>query len=318
MLIGILAGLAAGALWGLTFVAPLAVAPFQPLDLVIVRSLVFGLSALVVLGFGGFRAIRGLDPAMRRTLFLLGLMGFNGYFALMALAVPLIGPAIVALIIGALPVAMAIGGNRGQDRIAPARLVLPLGLIGGGLILVNGLTLAAAPSPEDRLAMALGLALTAAAFASWYWYGMRNAAVLRDPATRIDAWTWTMLNGVATLASLPILVAIAGLTGLTAMPGLGPGHPAFATLIFWGVLIGVASSIIATWLWSLASARLPVSLAAQLIVSETVFGLLFGFLQAGRWPSLVEAVAAAALIAGVVVAIRVYARRTGSEIDHVG
>ena len=59
MLIGILAGLAAGALWGLTFVAPLAVAPFQPLDLVIVRSLVFGLSGILLVCLWCFICLLG-------------------------------------------------------------------------------------------------------------------------------------------------------------------------------------------------------------------------------------------------------------------
>lgn len=42
MLIGLLAGLMTGALWGLTFIAPRAVLPFSAFDLSVLRYLVFG------------------------------------------------------------------------------------------------------------------------------------------------------------------------------------------------------------------------------------------------------------------------------------
>jgi drug/metabolite transporter (DMT)-like permease len=42
MLIGLLAGLGAGAFWGMTFVAPRAVSPYSEVDLAILRYLAFG------------------------------------------------------------------------------------------------------------------------------------------------------------------------------------------------------------------------------------------------------------------------------------
>jgi drug/metabolite transporter (DMT)-like permease len=307
MLIGILAGLTAGALWGLTFVAPLMVAPFEPMDLVILRTLVFGLASLAILAARRFRDLKSLPPGMGWTLVLLGAAGFNVYFGFVALAVPLIGTSIVALIIGALPVAMALGGNRGAERLALRRLVPPLTAIGLGLLIVNGAALQAAP-PGGISRVALGLALAAGAFASWYWYGMRNAEVLRRGEIGAEPATWTALTGTATLASLPLLIAVAwgaGLSGLTpdrlSAAQLGP-------LLAWGLVVGLASSFLATFLWSIASKRLPVSLAAQLIVSETLFALAYGFLHEQRWPTLAEAAASLLMIGGVAGAVRAYTR----------
>lgn len=309
MMLGILSGLAAGALWGLTFIAPLAVAPYQPIDVVIVRSLVFGLLSATILGARGFRDVKALPRDVLWSVFLFGAIGFNLYFALMAMAVPLIGAAIVALVIGALPVAMALAGNTGPDRIEPRRLAPPLTAIAVGLVVVNGAALGGHGGVANPAGFALGLALTVASFLAWFWYAMRNAALLRGERVNVDAWTWTLLCGLGTLTSLPLLILPALALGLTAIPRLGIGHEAFGALVFWGTLVGVASSIVATWLWSIASRRLPVSLAAQLIVSETVFALLFGFVHAGRGPSVAEAIAAVLLIGGVTGAVRAFQRR---------
>jgi hypothetical protein len=54
---------------------------------------------------------------------------------------------------------------------------------------------------------------------------------------------------------------------------------------------------------------LPVALGAQLIVSETAFGVVGGLVVHARWPTEMEVAGVAVLIAGVVLAIRVFHRR---------
>ena len=76
MLVGVLAGLLAGAFWGLSFIAPLAVLPFTGFDLTVVRYAVYALVALAVLARGGFAALRGID---RRTACEIVVLGFTGY-----------------------------------------------------------------------------------------------------------------------------------------------------------------------------------------------------------------------------------------------
>src|SRR5689334_23023800 len=103
MLLGVVAGLTAGALWGLTFIAPLLAAPFTPFDLTVGRYLVFGCASLAFLWRGGFAALKGLSSTELAFLIVLALAGNVGYYLLMALAVPLAGSAVVALIVGTLP-----------------------------------------------------------------------------------------------------------------------------------------------------------------------------------------------------------------------
>ena len=50
------------------------------------------------------------------------------------------------------------------------------------------------------------------------------------------------------------------------------------------IATGVGSAWLATVLWNSASRRLSASLCGQLIVSETLFALLYAFVLAGEWP----------------------------------
>ncbi len=311
MLLGALAGVLAGALWGLTFVAPLVADPYTPFDLTVARYLAFGAVSGALLAPGGFAAVRRLP---RRDLALLALLGFAGnvgYYLLMALAVPLAGSAVVALVIGCLPVVMAVLGNAGPGRVPARRLAPPLLVLGAGLLVVNGAALAEARAGGTSAAFAGGLGLTAAALALWAWYGLANArALAARPA--LSAAEWTALTGLGTALALGPVLPIGLAAGLSAVPGLGFAGPDAVRLAAWGVALGALSSWAATWAWSVAARRLPVALAGQLIVSETLFALLYGALHERRGPGWGEAVGAALMVAGVLAALRVFARRRPS------
>ena len=70
--------------------------------------------------------------------------------------------------------------------------------------------------------------------------------------------------------------------------------------------MGVVGSWVATWCWSIASRRLPLSLSAQLIVAETVFGLLYGFVYEYRRPALAEWIGILLQLVGAGVAVAVF------------
>jgi drug/metabolite transporter (DMT)-like permease len=77
-----------------------------------------------------------------------------------------------------------------------------------------------------------------------------------------------------------------------------------------GVLLalagGLGSSWLATVLWSIASQRLSASLCGQLIVSETLFALLYSFLWDGRWPHASELAAALLFVLGILASIKAH------------
>jgi drug/metabolite transporter (DMT)-like permease len=309
MLLGVLAGLTACALWGLTFVAPLAAQPFTVLDITVLRYAAYGVvSALLMLAVPRLRPWRAGVPGRVIALGLvIGALGYVAYFVAAGYAVIFAGPAIPPLVIGLLPVLLAIFGNW-HDRSVPwRRLALPLGLILLGTLGVNLETLRVSPDALSARSVTLGLICATAALAIWMMYGIVNSRIMRA-AGAPGPLVWTGLQGLgAWFGTLPLLPFTSFLSG-EALPA-EPSSPAFANFVVWALLLGIVGAWVATWFWVLAARKLSLALSAQLIVAESVFGLLYGFAYVGRWPTVAEAVGAAVQIAGVVVAMHIFAER---------
>ena len=64
--------------------------------------------------------------------------------------------------------------------------------------------------------------------------------------------------------------------------------------------VGIFCSVVGNALWNHASRALPMALMGQMIVFETLFASLYGFLWERRWPGGLEAAALVLLVAGVV------------------
>ena len=300
MLIGILAGLATCALWGLTFVAPRAVAPFSTWDLLVVRYGLFGITSLLLMLHPRLRLPRmPIAQAARGLLF--GCVSAIGYFVSVAYAVKLAGAAIPPLIVGIAPVLLAIVANRRDASLPWGRLAWPLGFILAGLLIVNIDGIGQAP-PGHGMALLLGIAFSGVALAAWAGFGWVNARVMQGPNPP-DGLHWTGLQGLG-----------AGLGALLLIPAVSLEHFSIAppaarlSFLFWVVLMGLVGSWVATWLWVVASRRLPLALLSQLIVGETVFGLTYGFIFERRLPTAPETVGSLLQLLGVVVAIALFTR----------
>jgi drug/metabolite transporter (DMT)-like permease len=72
------------------------------------------------------------------------------------------------------------------------------------------------------------------------------------------------------------------------------------------VATGIGSAWVATILWNIASQRLSASLCGQLIVSETIFALVYSFIWDGQVPSMLQALACALFVAGILASIRAH------------
>jgi drug/metabolite transporter (DMT)-like permease len=300
MLLGIIAGLTTCALWGLTFVAPRAVAPFTAWDLTVARYGIFGLACLLLMIDRRFRPA-GIAPSRLLIGLVLGGAGYVGYFVSAAFAVQLAGAAVPPVMIGTMPVFLAIIANI-RDRSAPWQaLAVPLSLIGIGVAIVNVATIGAANGSDVEPIM-LGILASTAALAIWIVYALVNAAVMRS-ADAPDGLQWTGLQGVgAAIGSFLLLPLVSFELADKASAS------EFLSFIGWALAMGLAGSWFATWCWVVASGRLPLALSAQLIVAETVFGLAYGFLFEGRLPSSAEAIGVALQFAGVCTAIAAFAK----------
>lgn len=304
---GIGNGVAAGALWGMVFLAPAVLAAFEPMQLSAGRYLVYGLVAAALLAPRWRRVAATLGRAEWRGLLWLSLAGNLVYFLLLATAVQWAGGAAASLIVGLVPVLVTLAGAReegavGLRRLAPGLLLCLLGvvLVGYGAVVSDQATV----PWRQRV---LGLLCAFGALASWTAYSVGNSRWLaRRPD--LSAHDWSLLTGVVT-GALALLLAPSAL--LSTDRGQGAGQ----WLLFWLVSSSVAllASVLGNACWNRASRLLPLTLSGQMIVFETLFALLYGFAWQRRWPTVTESAAILCLVAGVLVCT--HAHRTPAPAD---
>lgn len=296
MLTGVMAGLGAGALWGLIFVMPRMLGDYSGVDMTAGRFVAYGVLAACVMALGWRRRPR---PTLRQAGAALGLsiLGFSAYFLLLVLAIQDAGTEVPTLIIGTIPLWVMLLGKPVALRwrgLLPG-LVLTL----AGLLLMMSATQSGPAGQGGHFYR--GVALACAAMASWTLFALLNAAWLkRNP--QVNATDWANWLGIAAGLGAFLLWWVAGsdLPKLAAQPDLG----LFALLCLG---TGFGSAWLATILWNMASQRLSASLCGQLIVSETVFALLYSFAWDGQWPSLVQLAACALFILGILASIKAHA-----------
>lgn len=290
---GLANGVAAGALWGVVFLAPAVLHRFTPVQLAAARYLVYGLIAILVLA-PRWASIRARVTAVEwKALLWLSLLGNLVYFVLLAMAVQWSGGAAASLIVGMVPVLVSLAGARDAGAVPLSKLAPALLLCVAGVALMGYASLAATHVSASSSQRLLGLLCGVGALVSWTLYSVGNTRWLaRCPD--ISGHDWSLLTGVATGGLALLLVPLA-------FAGGGGQHTASQWAGFWGVAAAVAllASVLGNACWNRASRLLPLTLSGQMIVFETLFALLYGFLWQQRWPSGLELLAIGCLIAGV-------------------
>jgi drug/metabolite transporter (DMT)-like permease len=294
MLTGVLAGLAAGALWGLVFVAPRMVDGFNAVDLTAGRFVAYGIvSALVCV------LARRPWPTASQALGAVGLsvLGFSGYYLLLVLAIRDAGTEVPSLIIGTIPIWVMLLGKPGHLRWAA--------LVPGVVLTAAGLALMTF-APHEAVGSAgsehywRGIAFACASLACWTAFALLNAAWLKRHA-EVHATDWANWLGLATGAGALVLWAAAG-SDIATMRAQADA-PLFLAL---AIGTGFGSAWLATILWNIASRRLSASLCGQLIVSETLFALAYSFAWDGRWPSTAQWVSVLLFTFGILASIKAH------------
>lgn len=298
-LAGVASGMGAGALWGLVFLAPALVRDFTPLQLAAGRYLAFGLASAALIG-GRWRSL--LAVLERRDwlwLVALALTGNTLYYVLLSTAVQQGGIAMTSLVIGFLPVAVTIIGSREAGAMPLSRLAPSLILCAIGAACIGWQALSHGGHAGAQLT---GLWCAIGALLSWTIFAVGNSRCLSRLRT-ISVHDWNLLTGIVTGAQAVVLVPIAFGAGTVR-------HEAAGWTQFAGVSIGVAilASILGNALWNRMSRLLPLTLVGQMILFETLFALLYGFMWERRLPTMLEVAAFALVVASVLSCIAAHRR----------
>jgi drug/metabolite transporter (DMT)-like permease len=306
---GVSFGVVSGALWGTVFLAPAFISDFSAIETSAARFTAYGLVSLIAALPRIRTLLAKLEQADLIELIKLAFVGNLLYYFLLSTSVHAIGIAPTSLIIGTLPVSITLLGRQHAGAPPLRRLAAPLLLILTGIVCVNVDVFSPGTSPSASwVSAAVGVMAAIGALASWTWFAIANSRALRGNP-RFSGNDWSVLSGIAS-GALGLLVW-AGWYGLPThwRDALGAtSHTGARWQMFWVVNIGLA--IGASWLgnalWNAASRRLPTTLMGQMIVFETVFALLYGFIYDARLPRSLEVSAICLLMIGVWWSVRVH------------
>lgn len=310
-IVGVGFGAAAGAVWGLVFLAPELAGDFGPLYLAAGRYLAYGLIAAALLMRRWPVLLRHLGRTEWIALAWLSLLGNTLYYILLSSAVQLAGIAVTSLVIGFIPVIVTLVGSRDESAPSLARLAPSL-LLGFGAVACIGWQLLgkahAAAASGSGLMPLIGLLCAIGALASWATFAVVNSRWLVRLES-VSAHEWSLLLGIVTGMQALLLVPLA----LLLEPA---GHDVAAWFRFLAVSLGVAllASVVGNAFWNTMSRLLPLTMIGQMILFETAFALLYGFLWEARLPTVAEVLAMAFMGASVITCLTAHGTRRAAAV----
>ncbi|WNV85138.1 DMT family transporter [Umezawaea sp. Da 62-37] len=295
------AGISAGLVWGLAFVLPDLLSGWSAVAVTVGRYLAYGVLSLVLFALGG-AAVRRVARKHWRPAVAFGVAGNAGYYLLLVVGIQTVGAPVTNMVIGCIPVVMAVVGNR-TTRMCPWRsLLVPVSLVAVGLVVVNALEIsgAQATEPTSTTTKVLGLLACCGAVALWTWYGIANARFMAENPD-VPAGQWATVVGVATGVVTVVALPLALTTGQF---DTAPGATDALGFVAVALVLGVLVSWVATWLWNAASAGLSPTVAGMLVNIETLSGYTYVYAARREWPPLGQVLGFALIIVGVVLVIR--------------
>ncbi|MCO7578814.1 MULTISPECIES: DMT family transporter [Pseudomonas chlororaphis group] len=318
MTLGLLAAISATFSWSLLYVFPTLVGDYSLFDLAVVSYAFAGLGSLLVLVVyrNEVRQLRLKDWGCAA---LLGFLGYIGYFFLITTAVLAAGPVIPPVMMGSVPIVLAIAGNMRSSSVPWRAIAGPLMVAALGISLVNlsVFDFNSATAVRPTTSILFGLFATLLAIGFWTGFGLLNeSALAQRPSISPMLWSAMLIFmcSVEMLAFIPVGLYLK-LSHFASHPS---GLAGTQSLIVCGLIQGLGATLAGAWAWSIASRRLPLALSGQLIASGTIYATTMGLFINQRWPTPMEALGTGLLLVGVVWAIHAFYRRRTPLETHGG
>ncbi len=298
MIKGVVFALGACCIWGLIFVVPGYMQGFSSVEVAMGRYIFYGaISSLILINAKIQGKCRYPLSIWMRALFF-SLAATFGYYIFVIYALRYASPAICTLILGISPISIAFYGNWKEKECSYKKLVIPATLIFIGLIIINAPHFFDDATPSR---FAIGLVCSFAALINWTWYVVANSRFLKHNPT-VAFSDWATLIGFTSL--FWVLVFGIVFTARFDLAKYSFSNPDFAQFLIGSAILGLICSWVGAFLWNKASFNLPVSLAGQLTIFETIFGLFFVYLVEQRIPPLWEGIGIAVLLGAIIYGLK--------------
>lgn len=282
--------------WGLIFVAPLYLANFDCIDIVLGRFLAFGIGSVVVLAYyvmkhRDWKLLSYWKPAS----FCAIVMNLC-YFSALTLGMRLSNPALITLIVGLAPILIVLFACR--TGVSYSILLGPVICIFAGMVLLNIQTLQTDWQAYSAWQYIQGILCGLFALGAWTWYVIYNTRLLqKNPDLKPTGWT--ALIGAVTLVFTLIAALVRWWTIDPVYAQRFSLNELGLSFIASSLVLGLLCSLLAFTLWNIASSRLHSALSGQLAILETVFGLVLIDLIQRHVPTVLEMIGIVFVLGGI-------------------
>lgn len=314
MLIGLMYGVLACALWGLVYMVPLWLSQYDAMLIALARYAVFGAFSAVLLCFSG-KYLKQMTRSDCLSAIAIGVIGNLFFYWLLASAVQLAGAPVAGAFTAVIPISVAIVANLSDRRrgggVAWGRLTFPLSLVAAGMVCLNWteFNYFLMSSDEPPAGFWLGVFYAFLSLLVWTWYPISNARWLLAHR-KISPSFWTAAQGAGTLPAALIGLGIYIVASEHPMALLGetPGKFVIGILI-----LGLICSWVAICFWNAMSQRLTPALGGQMIIFETIFAVIYAHIMRAAVPTPLMTIGMVLLLTGVFASVRVFSRNKLGE-----
>lgn len=303
MLKGVGCVLAACFLWGLIFVIPQTMPTFSSMEVVLGRYFFYGLISCLICLKTGLK-ISNPVPVLKKAFYFSFISTF-GYYTLVVFALRLAPPAICTLLVGISPICIALYGNFREQEIEYKKLFLPSVLIFVGLITMN---ISYFHTTSISIYYFVGCLFSLVALVLWCWYVVANYRFLNEHP-EINSESWSTIIGLVTIFWVLLVGSILYFTNQLSLERYFHWNDELKGFLFGSACLGFLCSWVGAYLWNKANLYLPVSLAGQFTVFETIFGVLFVYLFNQSMPTMIESIGIFIILFGIIFCIRSYASK---------
>lgn len=225
------------------------------------------------------------------------------YYFSVVLALRYSTPAVCTLILGISPITIAFYGSWKEKNFCFKSLIPTSLLIILGIVIVN---IPKFQLNESSSEYGLGLIFSVVALVAWSLYVVENSKFLKSNP-QVSSNDWTTLIGVSTLGWVIFFGLISAFVFANAIEfdKYSYLNQSFIRFAIGCSVLGILCSWLGSYLWNQASFYLPVTLAGQLTIFETIFGVLFVYLLAGEMPLQLECIGIVILLGAVIYGIKV-------------
>lgn len=312
---GIVIVITACIIWGLIYVIPLFMSAFNPIEIAMGRYFCYGIVSILYMVCYRRASLVNTPKILWKKAFIFSFLANIGFYPAAVLSIQYADAAIAALILGMTPITIAVMGNLKQKECRFRSLLWPCLAIGVGLILVNTPALRESHIEKSISFYCTGLFFGFVALISWSIFAVANGRLLKK-YPQLSSRDWSSIMGIASF--IWVLTIGSAFIFFTPEPFLYKYFiwtPELQAFLLGSLVLGLLCSWTGAFLWNKGSSLLPISLAGQLTIFETLFGLLFVYLMQKRVPMAVELAGIAVILIGIYSSIRLFAKKPKLEAE---